>query len=53
MTVGHDRALDFHRKLGKPSLYLLLAHGSSFTPEPRSEVPDVATAAIWPEPPRG
>ena len=27
MTVGHDRALDFHRKLGKPSLYLLLAHG--------------------------
>lgn len=26
-SVGHDRALDFHRKLGKPSLYLLLAHG--------------------------
>lgn len=26
-TVGHDRALKFHRKLGKPSLYLLLAHG--------------------------
>ncbi|KRE82124.1 ferric reductase-like transmembrane domain-containing protein [Arthrobacter sp. Soil763] len=26
-TVGHDRALQFHRKLGKPSLYLLLAHG--------------------------
>ncbi|MET3720041.1 MULTISPECIES: ferric reductase-like transmembrane domain-containing protein [unclassified Arthrobacter] len=26
-TVGHDRALEFHRKLGKPSLYLLLAHG--------------------------
>ncbi|MGX1163395.1 putative ferric reductase [Pseudarthrobacter sp. SLBN-100] len=24
-TFGHDRALDFHRKLGKPSLYLLLA----------------------------
>jgi predicted ferric reductase len=26
-AVGHDRALEFHRKLGKPSLYLLLAHG--------------------------
>ena len=26
-TVGHDRALEFHRKLGRPSLYLLLAHG--------------------------
>ena len=26
-TIGHDRALEFHRKLGKPSLYLLLAHG--------------------------
>ena len=26
-TVGHDRALEFHRKLGKPSLCLLLAHG--------------------------
>lgn len=26
-AVGHDRALRFHRKLGKPSLYLLLAHG--------------------------
>jgi predicted ferric reductase len=26
-TVGHDRALEFHRMLGKPSLYLLLAHG--------------------------
>jgi predicted ferric reductase len=26
-TFGHDRALEFHRKLGKPSLYLLLAHG--------------------------
>ncbi|WP_231728441.1 ferredoxin reductase family protein [Arthrobacter sp. EPSL27] len=26
-AVGHDRALGFHRKLGKPSLYLLLAHG--------------------------
>ncbi len=26
-TVGHDRALEFHRRLGKPSLYLLLAHG--------------------------
>ena len=27
-TVGHDRALEFHRKLGKPALYLLLAHGT-------------------------
>lgn len=26
-AVGHDQALEFHRKLGKPSLYLLLAHG--------------------------
>lgn len=26
-AFGHDRALEFHRKLGKPSLYLLLAHG--------------------------
>ena len=26
-AVGHHRALEFHRKLGKPSLYLLLAHG--------------------------
>lgn len=26
-TFGHDRALEFHRRLGKPSLYLLLAHG--------------------------
>ena len=26
-TMGHDRALEFHGKLGKPSLYLLLAHG--------------------------
>ncbi|MET3351629.1 UNVERIFIED_ORG: putative ferric reductase [Arthrobacter sp. UYEF1] len=26
-TIGHDRALEFHRRLGKPSLFLLLAHG--------------------------
>jgi predicted ferric reductase len=26
-AVGHDRALEFHRKLGKPVLYLMLAHG--------------------------
>jgi hypothetical protein len=26
-AVGHDRALEFHGKLGKPSLYFLLAHG--------------------------
>jgi predicted ferric reductase len=25
-TIGHDRALELHRKLGKPALYLLLAH---------------------------
>ena len=26
-TIGHDRALEMHKKLGKPALYLLLAHG--------------------------
>lgn len=26
-TIGHDRALEIHKKLGKPALYLLLAHG--------------------------
>ncbi len=26
-TVGHDRAIAVHRQLGKPALYLLLAHG--------------------------
>ena len=26
-TVGHDRAMAVHRRLGKPALYLLLAHG--------------------------
>jgi predicted ferric reductase len=26
-TVGHDRAMALHRKLGKPAFYLLLAHG--------------------------
>jgi predicted ferric reductase len=26
-TVGHDRAISVHRQLGKPALYLLLAHG--------------------------
>lgn len=26
--VGHDRALAVHRSLGKPALYLLLAHGA-------------------------
>ncbi|CAN5255015.1 ferric reductase-like transmembrane domain-containing protein [soil metagenome] len=26
-TVGHDRAMATHRSLGKPALYLLLAHG--------------------------
>lgn len=25
-TIGHDRALALHRRLGKPALYLLLAH---------------------------
>lgn len=27
-TVGHDRAIALHRTLGKPALYLLLAHGA-------------------------
>lgn len=26
-AIGHDRAVAEHRKLGKPALYLLLAHG--------------------------
>ena len=26
-TIGHDRALELHKKLGKPALYILLAHG--------------------------
>ena len=26
-AVGHDRAMKLHRQLGKPGLYLLLAHG--------------------------
>ncbi|VXB87647.1 Predicted ferric reductase [Arthrobacter sp. 9V] len=26
-AIGHDRALEIHKKLGKPALYLLLAHG--------------------------
>lgn len=26
-TIGHDRAIALHRRLGKPALYLLLAHG--------------------------
>jgi predicted ferric reductase len=26
-TIGHDRAVAQHRKLGKPALYLLLGHG--------------------------
>lgn len=27
-TLGHDRAIAVHRSLGKPALYLLLAHGA-------------------------
>lgn len=27
-TIGHDRAVITHRQLGKPALYLLLAHGA-------------------------
>ncbi len=27
-TIGHDRAIATHRKLGKPALYLLLGHGA-------------------------
>lgn len=30
-TVGHDRAIALHRKLGKPALSLLLAHGALLT----------------------
>ena len=26
-TIGHDRAMAVHRQLGKPAIYLLLAHG--------------------------
>jgi predicted ferric reductase len=26
-TIGHDRAIALHRRLGKPALYLLLGHG--------------------------
>lgn len=26
-TIGHDRAIAVHRQLGKPALFLLLAHG--------------------------
>ncbi len=26
--IGHDRAIALHRRLGKPALYLLLAHGA-------------------------
>jgi len=26
-TIGHDRAMALHRRLGKPALYLLLGHG--------------------------
>jgi len=27
-TIGHDRAVATHRRLGKPALYLLLGHGA-------------------------
>ncbi|THG30016.1 ferredoxin reductase family protein [Naasia lichenicola] len=27
-TIGHDRAIAVHRRLGKPALYLLLGHGA-------------------------
>ncbi|MEP6481721.1 MAG: ferredoxin reductase family protein [Rhodoglobus sp.] len=27
-TIGHDRAVAVHRSLGKPALYLILAHGA-------------------------
>jgi predicted ferric reductase len=30
-TIGHDRALGLHGRLGKPVLYLLLAHGLFLT----------------------
>ena len=30
-SVGHDRAMGLHRKLGKPAFYLLLAHAALLT----------------------
>lgn len=30
-SIGHDRAIAVHRSLGKPALYLLLAHGAMLT----------------------
>lgn len=30
-TVGHDRAIALHRRLGKPAFFLLLAHGALLT----------------------
>lgn len=30
-TVGHDRAMGLHRRLGKPAFYLLIAHGVLLT----------------------
>jgi len=30
-TIGHDRAMAAHRRLGKPAFYLLLAHGALLT----------------------
>ncbi|WP_291049456.1 ferredoxin reductase family protein [Herbiconiux sp.] len=30
-VVGQDRAIAFHRQLGKPALYLILAHGALLT----------------------
>ena len=30
-TVGQDKAMAFHRQLGKPALYLILAHGVLLT----------------------
>jgi predicted ferric reductase len=59
-TVGHDRAIAVHRSLGKPALYLLLAHGvllmvgygmnSGFNPiaeiGPMLAIPDMPLAFI-------
>jgi len=30
-VIGHDTAMTYHRRLGKPALYLLLGHGALYT----------------------
>jgi predicted ferric reductase len=59
-AVGHDRAIGLHRQLGKPALYLILAHAallligygmsSGFNPiaeiGPMLALPDMITAVV-------